>query len=55
LMLLPYFMGFAAGAMIFVVSDEIIPETHSEGKERVATYSLIIGLVLMLTLDIFLS
>lgn len=50
--ILPYAMGFAAGAMIFVVSDEIIPEVHRLGKERSITFSLIIGLMLMLFLDV---
>ncbi|RLG54367.1 MAG: ZIP family metal transporter [Thermoproteota archaeon] len=49
--LLPYAMGFAAGAMLFVVSDEIIPETHRLGRERAASYGLIAGLILMLYLD----
>jgi len=52
---LPYAMGFAAGAMIFVVSDEIIPEVHRLGKERAITFSLIIGLMLMLFLDVALK
>ena len=49
--IIPYAMGFAAGAMIFVVSDEIIPEVHRLGKEKLVTYSLIAGLILMLFLD----
>ena len=53
--ILPYAMGFAAGAMIFVVSDEIIPEIHRLGKERMMTYSLIIGLMVMLLLDTMLK
>lgn len=53
--LLPYAMGFAAGAMIFVISDEIVPETHRFGHERLASYGLIIGLILMLALDVGLS
>lgn len=53
--IIPYAMGFAAGAMIFIISDEIIPETHRSGEERISTYSLIAGLILMLTLDIILS
>jgi ZIP family zinc transporter len=53
--IIPYAMGFAAGAMIYVVSDEIIPETHRSGEERTSTYSLIIGLIVMLILDIVLS
>ncbi|MCD6592190.1 MAG: ZIP family metal transporter [Thaumarchaeota archaeon] len=53
--LIPYAMGFAAGAMIFVVSDEIIPEVHRLGREKSVTYSLIIGLLVMLLLDSLLS
>ena len=52
---IPYAMGFAAGAMLFVVSDEMIPETHRAGHERLASYGLIIGLMVMLTLDILLG
>jgi len=53
--LLPYAMGFAAGAMLFVISDEIIPETHRSGHERVATLGLMAGVVIMLYLDIALA
>ncbi|ELZ47278.1 zinc transporter [Halorubrum coriense DSM 10284] len=53
--LLPYAMGFAAGAMLFVISDEIIPETHRSGYERVATLGLMVGVVVMLYLDISLA
>ncbi|WP_336360166.1 ZIP family metal transporter [Haladaptatus sp. ZSTT2] len=53
--LLPYAMGFAAGAMLFVISDEIIPETHTSGNERVATLGVIFGAVVMLYLDISLG
>lgn len=53
--LLPYAMGFAAGAMLFVISDEIIPETHRSGHERVATLGLMAGVVIMLYLDISLA
>lgn len=49
--LLPYALAFAAGAMLFVISDEIIPETHRRGHERVATYAVIVGFVLMMFLD----
>lgn len=49
--IIPYAMGFAAGAMIFVVSDEIIPELHKLGKEKITTYSIIAGLLTMLYLD----
>ncbi len=53
--LLPYAMGFAAGAMLFVISDEIIPETHKRGYERVATLGLMAGTIIMLYLDIALA
>jgi len=53
--LLPYAMGFAAGAMLFVISDEIIPETHRSGYERVATLGLMAGVIIMLYLDIALA
>ena len=53
--LLPYAMGFAAGAMLFVISDEIIPETHRSGHERVATLGLMAGVIVMLYLDISLA
>lgn len=50
--LLPYAMGFAAGAMLFVISDEIVPETHLHGHERVATLGTMAGIVVMLYLDV---
>lgn len=48
---LPIAMGFAAGAMLFVISEEIIPETHAKGRSRAATFSLIAGFVVMMILD----
>lgn len=53
--LLPYAMGFAAGAMLFVISDEIVPETHANGNERVATFGTMIGVIVMLYLDVTLG
>ncbi|MEM1976963.1 MAG: ZIP family metal transporter [Nitrososphaerota archaeon] len=53
--IVPYAMSFAAGAMLFVVSDEIIPELHRLGKERTITYSIIAGLLTMLWLDVLFS
>jgi ZIP family zinc transporter len=53
--LLPYAMGFAAGAMLFVIMDEIVPETHTGGHERVATLGTIAGTIVMLYLDISLG
>jgi ZIP family zinc transporter len=48
-------MGFAAGAMLFVITDEFVPETHSRGYERVATGGLMIGGVAVLYLDVSLG
>lgn len=53
--IIPYAMGFAAGAMIFVVSDEIIPEVNRLGREKLTTYSLVAGLMLTLFLDTILK
>ncbi|SEJ68293.1 zinc transporter, ZIP family [Variovorax sp. OK212] len=50
-MLLPWGLGFAAGAMLFVISHEIIPESHRKGHEAFATGGLMIGFVLMMLLD----
>jgi ZIP family zinc transporter len=55
LSLLPWGLGFAAGAMIFVISDEIIPETHRRGLETYGTVGLMIGLVVMMMLDVMLG
>ena len=49
--LLPWGLGFAGGAMIWVVSSEIIPETHRERQEGTATFALMAGLVVMMSLD----
>ena len=48
-------MGFAAGGMLHVIGDEIIPETHSGGHERLATLGFMIGTAVMLTLDVVLG
>ncbi len=53
--ILPYAMGFAAGAMLFVIMDEIVPETHRKGHERLATFGTILGVVVMLYLDVALG
>ncbi|MEJ5228749.1 MAG: ZIP family metal transporter [Pseudothermotoga sp.] len=53
--LLPYLMALAAGAMVFVISDEIIPETHLRGKERLTTYWVLIGFTTMSVLDLLLG
>lgn len=49
--LLPWGLGFAGGAMIWVVSSEIIPETHRDNQEGTATPALMVGFVVMMTLD----
>ena len=49
--ILPIGLAFAAGAMLFVISDEIIPETHAKGRSRLATFGIIIGFVIMMSLD----
>lgn len=53
--LLPWGLAFAAGAMLFVISGEIIPETHREGIEQRATFALVIGFILMMMLDVTLG
>ncbi|MBS7633278.1 ZIP family metal transporter [Candidatus Bathyarchaeota archaeon] len=49
--LLPWGLAFAAGAMLYVVSDEMIPESHRKGFEMEATFGLIAGFVTMMLLD----
>lgn len=49
--LLPIGLGYAAGAMLYVVSSEIIPETHRAGHQRLATAGLMVGLAVMAFLD----
>ncbi|MBL7140039.1 MAG: ZIP family metal transporter [Planctomycetes bacterium] len=53
--ILPFGMAFAAGAMLFVISDEIIPETHRGGYERAATFGIVVGFVVMMAMDILLG
>ena len=52
---LPFALAFAGGTMLYVISDEMIPETHAHGSERGATYSLLIGFCLMLVMDILIG
>ena len=49
--ILPFALAFAGGTMLYVVSDEMIPETHAHGAERAATYALLVGFLLMLVTD----
>ena len=53
--ILPFALAFAGGTMIYVVSDEMIPETHSHGYERLATYSLIFGFITMIIMDFYIG
>ena len=52
---LPFALAFAGGTMLYVVSDEMIPETHAHGNERGATYALLVGFCLMLFMDTMLG
>ena len=53
--ILPFALAFAGGTMLYVISDEMIPETHAHGSERGATYSLLTGFCLMLVFDVLLG
>ncbi len=53
--ILPFALAFAGGTMLYVVSDEMIPETHAHGHERGATYALLVGFCLMLLTDVLLG
>ena len=48
---LPFALAFAGGTMLYVISDEMIPETHAHGAERSATYALLVGFCFMLAVD----
>ena len=50
---LPFALAFAGGTMLYVISDEMIPETHAHGSERGATYALLAGFCVMLAMDVF--
>jgi ZIP family zinc transporter len=53
--ILPFALAFAGGTMLYVISDEMIPETHAHGSQRGATYALLIGFCLMLIMDVLLG
>lgn len=53
--ILPFALAFAGGTMLYVISDEMIPETHAHGEERGATYSLLVGFCLMLAMSHYLG
>ena len=52
--ILPFALAFAGGTMLYVVSDEMIPETHAHGHQRGATYALLFGFSVMLLTDFLL-
>ncbi len=52
---LPFALAFAGGTMLYVISDEMIPETHAHGSERGATYALLVGFCVMLVTDVLLG
>ena len=53
--ILPFALAFAGGTMLYVISDEMIPETHAHGSERGATYALLSGFCIMLISDVLLG
>ncbi len=53
--ILPYGLAFAAGAMLYVVLDEMVPESHSRGHEKEATLGAIVGFAIMMVLDTIFS
>jgi ZIP family zinc transporter len=53
--ILPFALAFAAGTMLYVINDEMIPETHAHGNERGATWALLVGFCLMLATDVLLG
>ena len=53
--ILPFALAFAGGTMLYVISDEMIPETHAHGSERGATYALLVGFCVMLATDVLLG
>lgn len=48
---LPFMLALAGGAMLYVVSDEMIPETHSHGFEKQSTYALVLGFITLLFME----
>ena len=53
--ILPFALAFAGGTMLYVISDEMIPETHAHGSQQGATYALLVGFCLMLLSDVLLK
>ncbi|MBQ9756807.1 MAG: ZIP family metal transporter [Clostridia bacterium] len=55
MVILPFALAFAGGTMLYVISDEMIPETHAHGSQRGATYALLVGFCVMLISDVLLG
>ena len=53
--ILPYALAYAAGAMVFVVVDDLVPEASSSGNQRLATIGTVVGFVVMMTMDVALG
>lgn len=52
---LPYLLAAAGGAMLYVTSDEMIPETHAHGYQKQATYALLFGFITLVIIDLYLA
>ena len=50
--ILPFMLAFAGGTMLYVISDEMIPETHMHDYEQLATYAILIGFIVMMIMDV---
>lgn len=55
LQIIPYALAFAAGAMIFIVVEELIPESQNNGNTDIATLGLMVGFVIMMVMDVALG
>ena len=53
--LLPYALSFAAGAMIFVVVNDLIPEAHQAGNSQLSSIGVMIGFIVMMSMDVALG
>ena len=53
--ILPFALAFAGGTMLYIISDEMIPETHAHGNERASTYALLVGFCVMMLVDFYLG
>ena len=49
--ILPLLLGFAGGSMLYVTSDEMIPETHAHGHQKPATYALLLGFITLVVFE----